>query len=160
MNAAEAPILENSLVKELLGVLRGSGVKAPELAEVIRHVTAIERELARAAAELATLRSDIAALREECGHPVKFALEKAAARLSSRLQRVRDGLSDLKDKIIENCGRFADMKSAKIESMSEQYHAAGLAARNIGRAFSGREPLQAIKSNGRLAALIESPVRL
>lgn len=47
----------------------------------------------------------------------------------------------------------------KVEAMSAEYHAAGRHLKNIGRALRGKEPLEGIKPNGKLAKLIENPFR-
>lgn len=47
----------------------------------------------------------------------------------------------------------------KIKVMSENYHAAGRHIKNIGRALRGKEPIEAIKPNGKLAKLIAMPYR-
>ncbi|MCL2078756.1 MAG: hypothetical protein FWH17_02810 [Oscillospiraceae bacterium] len=45
----------------------------------------------------------------------------------------------------------------KIEAAAEQYHTAGRAIRNIGRAMRGEAPIPDVKPNGKLARLLESP---
>jgi len=71
--------------------------------------------------------------------------------IKSELESVRNNLNDA---ITE-----ATSKIAKIEAASEQYHTAGLAVRNIGRAITGREQIPEIKPNGKLARLVETPFR-
>jgi hypothetical protein len=60
---------------------------------------------------------------------------------------------------ITACIEQAKASIVKIEAVSEQYHAAGRALRNIGRVIQGKEPIAELKPNGALARLIEAPYR-
>lgn len=48
---------------------------------------------------------------------------------------------------------------AKIETVSTQYHLAGSHVKNIMRALQGKEPVEAVTPNGKLAKLLEAPFR-
>jgi hypothetical protein len=48
---------------------------------------------------------------------------------------------------------------AKIDAMSAEYHKAGNAVKNIGRVLSGKEAIPDIKPNGKLARLVQMPLR-
>jgi hypothetical protein len=52
-----------------------------------------------------------------------------------------------------------DQTVARIEVISAEYHTAGLHVKNIARVLAGKEPLQEIKPNGRLAKLVEAPFK-
>ena len=54
---------------------------------------------------------------------------------------------------------YNEKKIANIEAAAAQYHSAGRAVKNIGRAIMGKEPVPDIKPNGKLAALLQAPFR-
>ena len=69
--------------------------------------------------------------------------------LKTELRDWSKGLSNLikaNDKAVEN-----------IAAISAEYHAAGLHVKNAARVLVGKEPLRAVKRNGRLARLVEAP---
>jgi prefoldin subunit 5 len=51
----------------------------------------------------------------------------------------------------------AQASISKIDKVAEQYHSAGRAIKNIGRAMQGKEPIPDIKPNGKLAQLLQAP---
>ena len=52
---------------------------------------------------------------------------------------------------------YCEKQIGKIKQASKQFHTAGLAVRNFGRALVGKEPLTNIKQNGKLAQFIAKP---
>jgi len=52
---------------------------------------------------------------------------------------------------------YNEKKIAAIETAAAQYHTAGLAIKNIGRAIVGKETILDIKPNGKLAKLLQAP---
>jgi hypothetical protein len=72
---------------------------------------------------------------------------------------VKPALESMRDNLNESIAA-AEKSVAKIEAAAEQYHSAGRAVRNIGRAISGKEPIPEIKPNGKLARLLQSPFRM
>lgn len=61
---------------------------------------------------------------------------------------------------IDEAVKYNNGQIAKIEAASAEMHAAGRSVRNIVRAFQGKDPIQEIKPNGRLAKFVETPFRL
>jgi ElaB/YqjD/DUF883 family membrane-anchored ribosome-binding protein len=53
-----------------------------------------------------------------------------------------------------------DRSIARIEAVSAEYHTAGRHIKNFGRVLAGKEPIQEIKPNGKLAGLLEAPFKL
>jgi len=54
---------------------------------------------------------------------------------------------------------FCEKQIEKIESASTEFHTAGRAVKNFGRALIGKEPIPEIKPNGSLARFIQRPFR-
>lgn len=54
---------------------------------------------------------------------------------------------------------YNEKKVAGIEAAAAQYHTAGRAIKNIGRALVGKETVPDIKPNGKLAKLLQAPFR-
>jgi hypothetical protein len=54
---------------------------------------------------------------------------------------------------------YNEEKIANIETASTEFHTAGRAIKNIGRALMGKEPIPEIKPNGKLAQLLQAPFR-
>ena len=57
--------------------------------------------------------------------------------------------------VIESCNKSI----AKIEAVSNEYHAAGLHTRNVGRAIAGKEAALTPKEKGKLAKALQAMVR-
>ena len=55
--------------------------------------------------------------------------------------------------------KYNHRQIAKIDKAAEQYHAAGRAVRNVGRALRGKRPVPGIKPNGTFARIAEAPFR-
>ena len=95
------PIVDNAYVKELLAALQAH--QAPgyqEFAEVIGHVTEMERRLADAVEELKTVRQE---LQEVQSHTLKASLQKTSQALESSVASMRQRLAALKQNIVEGC---------------------------------------------------------
>lgn len=54
---------------------------------------------------------------------------------------------------------YNEKKIANIETAAAEYHSAGRAIKNLGRIFVGKEPIPDIKPNGKLAKLLQAPMR-
>jgi predicted nuclease with TOPRIM domain len=191
------PLPDNEHVKALSDILRENKIDIRELLGIIGCVTAMEREMSKAAADLSAVRKELAEMREEKDHPIGVALRSAVRESAAKINTVRSGIKVLKDKIISGCKRAAhafktggvsalnnladfldirrdlentrnavndaircnEKRIAKIESLSEEFHAAGRGLKNIGRVMTGKEPIRDIRPNGTLARLAEFPFR-
>ena len=58
---------------------------------------------------------------------------------------------------INDAINYCENKISSIDAASKQFHTAENAVRNFGRALMGKEPIPAIKPNGKLAKLLKSP---
>ena len=195
--SVNTPLMENENVKELLSTMQQNHVDAKNLVTMLGYVAAVEKQLDKAAGELAGMRRELAVMREERNHPVRTALARAIHTLEAKIGETQAALDTLKSNIISGCkaataafkengivalnnlARFFRIKPAlndlsksldslikandnaisKIEAMSAEYHSAGAHAKNFARIFSGKEPVRAIKANGKLSRMIESPFK-
>jgi hypothetical protein len=173
---------ENKIdVHELLGVIGHIAAVERELGKAAAELSAMRKELAemredaghpirtelRSAArglagKISAARSGIKALKDKIIAGCKRAVEAFKTGGITALNNlagffdIRRGLENTRD-AINDAIKYNEEKIAKIESMSEEYHAAGRGLRNIGRIMSGREPIKAVQPNGTLAKIIELP---
>lgn len=109
-------------------------------------------------------RSRLESLKEKiidgCKQAVTAFKEKGAAALNGivRFFRIKPAIQSLRN-MIQSDIKYDNAVIAKIESISKQYHSAGMHLRNVGRALRGKEPITAVKPNGNLAKLVSAPFR-
>jgi len=195
--AQAAPIAENRHVKELLSVMEANNMPgAKDLLAVIGQVGAMENHLADMVKELATLRRELAEAQRQ-NHPIKTALQKAVIVLQAQVLELRDNLAGLKRDIIDGCKNaleafhekglsalrnLADFFKlrpgleairenidrgisensaaiARIEAVSNEAHQAGRHIANIGRTMAGKEPIPDAKPPGKLTYALTAPLR-
>jgi hypothetical protein len=101
-NAAQ-PLMENDHVRELLSILKENSVSTKDLLEVLGAVTAMERRLAAATEELATVRQELAALRETGHRPARRALQNTADAMERGLSAAKEQLAQIKAAVVEGC---------------------------------------------------------
>lgn len=113
---AQAPIMENEVVKELLALLKENQAQGgKELAAAFRQVGKLEKQLAAAVGELKTMREDLAQMQN---HPLKTALQKSVITLQDRILALRDNLAELKAGIIEGCkNALTDFKARGVAAL-------------------------------------------
>jgi len=97
------PLLENEHVKELLKVMQENDINAKNFVAMLGYVTAVEKQLDKAVGELAGMRTELAAMREEQNHPVKTALTRAIHTLEAKVNETRAALDKLKNNIVDGC---------------------------------------------------------
>jgi oligoribonuclease (3'-5' exoribonuclease) len=104
------PLEKNKHVKELAELLNNNGLNtaAQGFAEIIGHVSAMERDLSKAIGELTAMRRELSSMREEQGNPVKNMMHKAADGLMVRLKDIQKQIATLKNKIIGICKQAVD----------------------------------------------------
>ena len=95
--------MENEYVKELLSVMQQNNVDAKNLVAVLGYVAAVEKQLDKAAGELAGMRHELTAMREEQNHPVKTALARAIHTLEVKISVTQAALDTLKNNIVTGC---------------------------------------------------------
>jgi prefoldin subunit 5 len=163
-----------SIIGNVAAMERDMGKAAEDLSAMRKELAEMREEtghpiraaLQNAARGLAgkinAVRSGIRALKNKIISGCKRAIEAFKTGGVSALNNlagffdIRRELENTRD-TINGAIKYNEGQIAKIESMSEEYHAAGRALKNIGRIMSGREPLQDIQPNGTLARLIEFP---
>ena len=195
--AQAAPIAENEQVQELLSVMEANNMPgAKDLLAVIGQVGAMENHLADMVKELATLRRELAEAQRQ-NHPIKTALQKAVIVLQAQVLELRDNLAGLKRDIIDGCKnaleafhdkglsalrnladffklrpgleamrdnldksiKLDERTIAQIEAVSVKYHEAGRHLQNAGRAIVGKELIQEAKPVGKIAKTFTAAIR-
>lgn len=113
---AEAPILENAAVKELLALLKENKAQGgKEFAAAIGQIADMEKQLAAAVGELKTMREDLAQIQNR---PLRTALQKSIITLQDRILALRDNLAELKAGIIDVCKKaIADFKTQGVAAL-------------------------------------------
>ena len=97
---------------------------------------------------------------EGCKNAVSAFKEKGVAALNgvAKFFRIKPMFEALR-KNIQNNIKTDQAAVVKIEAMATRYHTAGMHLRNVGRALRGKEPVDEIKPNGKLAKLVAAPFR-
>jgi chromosome segregation ATPase len=98
-----APLAENEHVKELLAILDAHKPPgAEDLRAMLGNVARMEEQFAAAVSELAAMRRELNAIREE-NHPMRKVLQNAVAAMQAHVSKLRDRLDALKEGVIEGC---------------------------------------------------------
>jgi len=100
---ATPPLEQNLYVKELLEVLKTHDPTRLEyLKDMIENTARIEQQLAAAVAEVAVMRRELAAIRDE-SHPIRNAMKNTIAGIQDKIQALNGQLETLKATIINGC---------------------------------------------------------
>lgn len=102
-DSVNTPLAENEHVKELLGVLQENQMDSKNLVAMLGYVAAVEKQLDKAAGELAAMRKELSAMREERNHPVRTALTRAIHTLENGISAMRARLDSVKAAIVTGC---------------------------------------------------------
>ena len=97
------PIMDNQQVKELMQILRDN--KSPSMDDfmnVLKQVTAMERQLSSAVGELAAMRKQLDEAKA-VNHPAVAVMEKAVISAQNFIADLREKLAAIKQGIIEGC---------------------------------------------------------
>ena len=101
--ATTPPLEHNPYVKELLDILKKhNSPDAEHLRNMIADAAKIEKQLAAAVAEVAVMRRELAAIRED-NHPMKKPLQNTVNAMQEQTRTLRDQLEKLKTAIVEGC---------------------------------------------------------
>lgn len=126
--------------------------------------TAIQNAAQSMEANINETRTRLEALKDKiidgCKQAVAAFKEKGISALNgiAKFFKIKPALQSLQNRLQRDIKHDTAMV-AKIESLSTQYHSAGMHLRNVGRALRGKEPITAVKPNGKLAKLAEAPFR-
>ena len=102
------PIMENVNVIEFLDILRKNNVsEMKEFLDVLKQVSAMERQLDTAISELANMRQQIAEAQKRY-HPAKEAMQNSAITMQGYVIDLRERLEILKASIINGCKNVVD----------------------------------------------------
>jgi len=95
-----------------------------------------------------------------CKNAVSAFKQKGISALNgiAKFFRIKPAFESLRSNLQNDIKRDQSM-IAKIEKISTRYHTAGTHLRNVGRALRGKEPVTAVKPNGKLAKLAAAPFR-
>ena len=153
----------SAAVNELTSMRRELAAMREERSHPVK--TALEKEVRLLSDKIKGIRAKLKAVKDgiisECRRAVaafKGAGVSALNNLAGFFE-IKPALESLRSSISD--GITSNQASiARIGRISEAYHTAGRAIRNIGRAISGQEPVPDIKANGALARLIETPFRV
>ena len=127
------PIAENEQVKALLTVLEENNAPGyRELAELVSHVSGMERQLSEALGELQDMRRK---MQEPEDRSLKAILQKSCKGLEGNVDAMRSRLSELKAQIVERC-----------RNMLEDFKERGAVALNgAARFFHLKPALEAVR---------------
>lgn len=146
---------ELSGVRQQLNELKDK--QHPLRAACVKMLNALQENVNEAKQELNSLKN---AIIEGAKNAVAAFKENGIAALNSVMKffKVKDGLNALRDSADKSI-KSVENSVAKIETMSNEIHAAGSHMRNIGRAARGKETLSDVKENGKLAKAVQSPFK-
>ena len=100
---ASAALMDNPHVQELLSMMQGHGADTSGVVVMINDVSAIERYMESANAQIAAMRRELAEMRDIQKHPIKTALQNTVKSLQSKLNAASERLGEVKSAIIEGC---------------------------------------------------------
>ncbi|GHU58605.1 hypothetical protein FACS1894133_3670 [Clostridia bacterium] len=137
-----------------------------EMKEVQNHPvkTALTNAIKSLEAKVAEVKERIAELKtniiESCKSAVEAFKEKGVAALNNlaKFFHIKNGLKAI-DKSAEQSVKICDNAVKNINEFAQNYHAAGLAVKNMGRIIIGKEPVDAKKENGVLAKIAAAPYK-
>ena len=152
--------------------------KAVEELAVVRHElstirdeqnhplkTALEKAARSIEATINELKKQLDAIKEKiitgCKNAVAEFKDKGIAVLNgiAKFFHIKPMFENLRNNMENGIKRNEGIIN-KLESAAAEYHSAGRHIRNIGRALRGKEPIQEVKPNGKLAKLIQAPFRI
>lgn len=118
------PIAENGQVQALLALLQEDNAPGcREFAELVRHVSGMERQLSDALEELQAVRRK---MQEVQDHSLKAILQKSSRALEGNVDAMRLRLSELKGQIIEGCRNiledFKERGAAALDGTARFFH--------------------------------------
>jgi len=157
---------ENQLNKAV-GELTSMRQELSEMREEQDHPvrTALEKAARSLEATIDQARKLLGEIKEKivegCKSAVASFKEKGIAALNglAKFFRIKPMFENLRNNLQSDIKRDQSIV-AKIEAMGTKYHTAGMHLRNVGRTLRGKEALTAIKPNGKLAKLLQSPFRV
>jgi len=168
--------------QDLSAVIGQVAAMEDHLSAMTQELAAMRRELAEAQKQnhpvknalqkaVTTMRGQVAELREKlaelkqgvidgCKHALAAVKEKglSALRNIAEFFNIRPGLEAMRERL-DGYIKQDEAMIAKIEAVSGEYHEAGRHFVNMGRAITGKEPLQEAKPVGKLARAVEVPVK-
>ena len=179
-----AILRENSIPssQDFLAMLKQVGTMEKQLEAAVKELAAMRQELKEAQeqnhpiqtalrktiivmqGQVLNLRDKLADLKQNvimgCKNAVAAFKENGITALdnAARFFKVRPILETLRNELDDNI-RFGNTAIAKIETISTSYHQAGRHLKNAGRAMLGKEAMQDVKPNGKLAEVISAPFR-
>jgi len=127
--------------------------------------TALQNTAKAMEAKINAMREQLNEIKEKiiegCKNVVSAFKEKGAAALNgiAKFFRIKPMFESLR-KNMQNNIKTDQAAVGKIEAMATQYHTAGMHLRNVGRALQGKEAINEIKPNGKLAKLAAAPFRV
>lgn len=114
-----AALQDNEHVKELLALLKENSVSAKDVLEVLDYVGSMESNLTKLAAELSSVRRELADMRNIQEHPAKHAFENAARTMEKNISVMQERINGIKESIIESCkNAVTAFKEKGIEALS------------------------------------------
>ena len=120
-------------------------------------IKALETKVAEVKVAIAELKHNIV---EGCKNAVHAFKEKGAAVLNNiaKFFRVKGALNAI-DKSAEQCVKQCNKTITEINGFAANYHTAGRAIKNMARIMIGKEPIDTVKENGKLAKAFSAPAK-
>jgi chromosome segregation ATPase len=150
-----AAIVELAAMRRELAAIREDN--HPLRKVLTNTVNALQEQIRTLREQLDTLK---AAIIEGCKNALTAFKERGAAALDNlaKFFKVRPALEQLAG-TLEQAEQRNARAIVKIETISAEYHKAGLHLRNMGRAIAGKDPLPDPKPAGKAAAAISAPFK-
>jgi len=120
------PLAQNEYVQELFSVLQDNGKDTKGLAALIGHVSEMESFVKRAEDKIASMKEQLAEMKEVQNHPVKTSLQNAIKSLETKVAEVKERIAELKTNIIEGCKSaveaFKENGAAALNNLAKFFH--------------------------------------
>ena len=122
-----------------------------------KTIAALEAKVAEIKTQIAELKTNIV---EGCKNTVAAFKETGTAVLDKLASffRIKNCLQTIKNDTVKTVDR-CDRDIAKIQNFSQEYHKAGRALKNMVRMLIGKEPIDTVKENGKLATALCAPYK-
>jgi len=104
---AQAPLMKNRHVKELLGIMEANHMDAGDLIAILKNVGQVERQLEAAVTELQAMRRELSDMREAQSHPVRRTMQGTVHAMEDKVSEALTRLEAVKNSMISGCKNAA-----------------------------------------------------
>ena len=167
---------------ELQGMIANTVKIEQQLAACVKEMTAMRRELSAIREDNHAMRNPLQNAINAMQEQIRALREQLEAMKASIIEGCKNALAAFKERgasALNNVAKFFSIKPAleniakicdqgakdnaktinKIERISKEYHKTGRHLKNIGRAVMGKELIKSAKPVGKVAKMIEAPIK-